>query len=328
MSVQPDVSVVVLNWNTRDLLAACLESLRSARTPPAFETIVVDNASSDGSADMVALRFPEVRLVRNPRNVGYAAGNNVGIRLARGRAVFLLNSDTEVEADALERLFAEMERDPTLGAVAPRLVSPDGGTQRACMRFPTLMTAVAFDTWFGRRGPLRREMARYFYEDFDHETTRDVEQPPAAALLLRRDALQRVGLLDEDLFLFFNDVDLCRRLRRAGWRIRYLAEARVRHVGGASTRLLSDFALEWHRDRARYYLRAYGLPGFLLAKAMTVWRAAEEWFRRVPRIADPEERESVQRDIERVVREVLADRGRFDERVVPSRQKTSESPIV
>lgn len=315
MSDQPAVSVVVLSWNTRELLDACLNSLWRGVDDCAVEVIVVDNASTDGSAELVESAHPRARLIRNDRNLGYAAGNNVGIRAARGRYVFLLNSDTEVRPDAIGRLVAYLESHPEAGAVSPQLRNPDGTIQRACMRFPTLLVALGFDTWFGERAPLKRVIDRYFYRDYDHAVSRDVEQPPAAAVLLPRRVLDQVGLLDEDLFLFFNDVDLCRRIHRAGYRIHFLVEAQVMHHGGASTRRFADFALEWHRNRARYYQRAYGAPGFLFAKAMTAWRAWEEWWGKIRPLEDPGARAAGKAEILRVLREVLGDSGRGDARL-------------
>lgn len=312
----PVVSVVVLSWNTVDLLRACLLSLRRDSVDRPREVIVVDNHSTrDDSADMVAREFPEFTLIRNPRNVGYAEGNNVGIRASSGRYVLLLNSDTEVEPGAIDRLAAFLESQPNHGAVGAQLRNVDGSIQRACMRWPDLLVCVGFDTWFGKHGPLKGHIDRYFVTDFDHAHSRDVEQPPGAALMLRRTALERVGLLDPDLFLFFNDVELCRRLHAIGYAIHFLAEARITHHGGASTSRYGEFALEWHKNRARYYQRVYGPLGFLLAKIMTAWRAWEEWWRTARAMTDPTERTTTTKAILRVVREVWEDEGRGDPRV-------------
>lgn len=312
---RPDLSVVVLSWNTSDLLRTCLERVRACDPAVTTEVIVVDNASDDDSADMVAREFPECRLIRNPRNFGYAEGNNVGVRAASGRHVFLLNSDTEVFPDAPRRLVEFLDANPGYGAVGAHLLNLDGTTQRACMRFPTPWVAVGFDTWFGDRWPFRRVIDRYFHRDFDHEHSRDVDQPPAAALVVPRRVFDEVGLLDPDLFLFFNDVELCQRIRKAGYFIRYLADAKVTHHGGASTRRFASFALEWHRNRARYYLRAFGRPGFALAKVMTFWRSLEEWVRSARALKTWDERRRAWGVIQEVVREVWRDEGRGDPRV-------------
>lgn len=314
---EKDLSIVVLSWNTSDLLRTCLSRVREGMGSLSAEVIVVDNASDDDSADVVAAEFPEVLLIRADKNYGYAEGNNIGIRAATGRHVFLLNSDTELQPDAATRLVAFLDQHPEYGAVGAHLLNLDGTTQRACMRFPTRWVAVGFDTWFGDRWPLKGVIDRYFHRDFDHEHSRDVDQPPAAALVVPRRVFCEVGVLDPDLFLFFNDVELCERIKKAGYFIRYLAEAKVTHHGGASTRRFSNFALEWHRNRARYYLRAFGRPGFVLAKMMTGWRSLEEWVNSARALATWDERRRAWGVISAVVREVWADEGYGDERVRP-----------
>ncbi len=253
----PELSIVIPSWNTREYLSACLGSLARAELPPA-EVIVVDNGSSDGSAELVASAHPEVRLLRNARNEGFAKGSNQGMRAARGRHVLLLNTDTEVAPDAIARLFGFLERHPAYAAVAPRLVHRDGRTQRTVQEFPNLWTPLFFSTPLERWFPDSRELRRYFMRDWDQESSRDVDQPPAACLLLRRSALEQVGLFDEELWLFYNDVDLARRLRAAGWKTRYLAEATVVHHVGGSTRKFADFVPTWQRDRVRYYRKHHG----------------------------------------------------------------------
>ncbi len=320
----PVVSIVIVSWNTRGLLVDCLRSLRRSDPTPACEVIVVDNASSDDTVEVVRRDFPEVRLIETGMNLGYAAGNNVGIEAARGRHVFLLNSDTEVRPDAIRRLSEFLDAHPEHAAASAKLLNPDGSLQRACMNFPTRLTAVAFDTWFGKR-VFKREVDRYFARDFDHLHSADVLQPPAAALMIRREVLDRFGALVDDLFLFFNDVELCRRLHRLGYRVRFLAEAEIVHHGGASTKLYRDFALEWHKNRARYYRLEYGATGFLLAKAMTAWRAFEEWWRTARKMKDREERRAATRAILAVVKQVWSDPGEGDPRVAPRRVTGSRS---
>jgi GT2 family glycosyltransferase len=270
-----DVSIVIPSWNTRELLRACLASLERHGLPHS-ETIVIENASGDGSADMVAREFPRVRLVRNAENVGFARGCNQGLRLARGRHALLLNADTEVHAGALALLLAWLDQHPEYGAAAPRLVHPDGSTQRACQAFPTLATALWFGTPLERWFPDSRELRRYFLRDWDQEDDRDVEQPPAACLMLRREALEAVGLFDEELWLFYNDVDLSKRLAAAGFRTRYVAQARVLHHVGRSTRQFGRFLPEWHKNRLHYYRKHHGrLAGAWLKLCVT--SSAADW---------------------------------------------------
>ncbi|HYC78880.1 MAG TPA: glycosyltransferase family 2 protein, partial [Planctomycetota bacterium] len=276
----PDLSVVVLSWNTKDDLRTCLDALRRGRGGLTVEVVCIDNASSDGSADMTAAEFPEVRLVRNAENVGYARGVNQGLRAARGYRICLLGSDTRVAPDALPKLCAFLDAHPEVGAVAPRLVNfDDGATQRACMRFPRLRTALWWDTplqaWF----PESRELRRYRYRDFDHESSRAVEQPPGTCLVLRRDVVDRLGPMDERLWLFFNDVDWSMRLDALGLKSWYLADAVVAHREGGSTRKFADFGAEWHRNRIALYRKHWGLAGAALTKAVLCFVALRQCFR-------------------------------------------------
>lgn len=276
----PEVGVVVLSWNTKDDLRVCLTALRAGRGGLDVEVVCIDNASSDGSADMVAAEFPEVRLVRNAENVGYARGVNQGIALARGARILLLGSDTEVFPDALPRLVAFLDARPDVGAVAPRLVNfDDGATQRACMRFPRLRTALWWDTFLQAWFPTSAELARYRYLDFDHATSREVDQPPGTCLLLRRETVERLGPMDERLWLFFNDVDWSMRLRDLGLKSWYLAEARVKHREGGSTRKFATFGVEWHRNRLAFYRKHWGVRGAWLCKAASTYVALRQCLR-------------------------------------------------
>ena len=256
----PTLSVVIPSWNTRELLAACLAALFAADLP-ATEVIIVDNGSADGSADMVAERYPDVQLVRNAENRGFAGGCNQGMERARGKYVLLLNSDTEVARDAIARLIAWCDAHPEYAAAAPLLHHPDGRVQPSLKRFPTLATALWFSTPLERWFPNNRELKRYFMLDADQERSADVDQPPAACLLVRRDVLTEVGHFDESLWLFYNDVDLSKRMARAGYKTRYVAEARVLHHEGASTSKFARFVVEWQRNRLTYYRKHHGWFG-------------------------------------------------------------------
>jgi GT2 family glycosyltransferase len=264
------LSVVVLSWNTREILRACLDSLSRDTPCEPREIIVVDNGSTDGSAEMVAREYPTVRLIRNAENDLYAEPNNQGARVATGRYLCLLNSDTEVRRGALDRLVEFLEGHKTYGAVAPKLVSPDGTVQRACRRFPTLLEPLLESTSLGTFPPGSWISWWSSMGDFDHRHSRDVCQPPGACLLLRTEEYLAMGGLDPSLSLFFNDVDLCLKLRRKGRRVRYLAEAEVMHHQGFSTRAQQARMrnLLWIQNRTAYYRKNHG-------------RLAERWLRAV-----------------------------------------------
>jgi len=274
MSAVPEISVVIPSWNTREYLAECLRTLGAA-DKPSTEVIVIENASADGSAEFVAEHHPEVQLVRNAINEGFARGSNQGMRLARGRYVLLLNTDTEMYPDALRRLYDFLEQNPAYGAVAPRLVHRDGRTQKTVQDFPTLWTALFFSTPLERWFPNSPELRRYYITGWEQEDSRDVAQPPAACLLVRRAVLDQIGLFDEDLWLLYNDVDFSKRMQAAGWKTRYLAEAKVVHHVGGSTSKFAEFVTTWQKDRLRYYRKHHGRFGAWWLKGCVTFTFAD-----------------------------------------------------
>jgi GT2 family glycosyltransferase len=268
--------------------------------------LVLDNASDDGSADAIAERFPEVELVREPENTGYAIGNNRLAERARGRYLCLLNSDTEVPEGALEQLVEFLEANACYAAVAPKLVGPDGAVQRSCKRFPGLGVALVYDMPWRTWPVLRRIDDRYFYRDFDHLHDRDVDQPPGACFVVRRGLWQDLGGFDERLWLFYNDVDLCLRLYEAGTRIRYLASASIVHHEGASTTRFADMVKVWAHNRLAYYEKHFGWLGRELVRVMLRMRGWHEWWRLGRRHDNPKHRKDARAELRRVMRDVLA----------------------
>lgn len=274
-----DLSVVVLSWNTRDLLKECLDALRDAVDGLSVEIIVIDNGSTDGSADMVAQTYPDVGLERNPDNRGYARGVNQGIRRSTGKKVCLLGSDTRVRPGTMRVLVDHLDANPDVGAVAPPLLNDDGTYQTACMRFPTLKTAMWWDTPLERLCPDSKELRRYKMSDWDHRGSRAVDQPPGTCFMISRAVIDVVGLMDERLWLFFNDVDWSLRIRKAGYAIWYVEAPGVYHHEGGSTRNYTDFAAEWHRNRVSFYKKHFHTLGSLLTKAVVIYVALRQCIR-------------------------------------------------
>ncbi len=308
MSGAPDLSIVVLSWNTAELTRRCLASVLGRDHGLTLEVIVVENASADGSAALVEREFPAARLLKNARNEGYARGNNQGIALATAPLVLLLNSDTEVRdppegPGTLRTLVDFLRREPEYGGVAPRLVNADGSVQKSCMRFPGLAVGFLYDSWLDRRFGRSRAVRRYFMEDFDHLHDADVDQPPGACLLLRRDLLARIGGFDESLFLFFNDVELCRAIHDQGYRLRYLARPEVLHHVGRSTAQFKDVVGEWAVNRVRYYRKRHGLLGVATVKLAFLLRVVEESWKSWRTLAAPD-RAGALRDIRRIAKRV------------------------
>lgn len=248
-----DLCVIIVNWNTRDTLADCLCSLRSVEGLE-FETIVVDNASTDGSAEMVRQRFPEVALIENVENVGFARGSNQGILQSRGRYLLLLNSDTEVYPDALAAMTAFMERHAQAGACGPVLLNGDGTLQVSC--HPTLTPAREFWRLTFLDQLWRR--ATYDQASWDRKTPRQVEVIKGACLLLRRKALDQVGPLDDDYFMYTEEMDLCYRLASAGWELWWVPQAVVTHYGEASSRQATEtMYVQLYRSKVQFH-RKFG----------------------------------------------------------------------
>jgi GT2 family glycosyltransferase len=254
---RPDLSVIIISFNTQDVLRICLEKLRAALHGLSAEVIVVDNNSSDRSADMVEREFPEARLIRSSVNTGFAAANNIGFRVASGRFLVLLNSDAYVDEAALRRSLAEMESDPEIGAGGGRLVGIDGSWQPSARRFPSLLNSVLTLTGLAARYPRSRFFGRGDRTWADANSPADADWVPGAFTIIRAEALKKVGQFDESFFLYSEEVDLCRRLRRAGYRVRYFPDVVVVHLGGESSKTHRDIRLSTSgRQLALWRLRS------------------------------------------------------------------------
>jgi GT2 family glycosyltransferase/glycosyltransferase involved in cell wall biosynthesis len=255
-SPAPDLSIVILNWNVSDLLEACLRALPAALGDwsARSEIIVVDNASNDGSVAMVRGKFQSVKVIELKRNLGFSAGNNVGIRASQGKCIFLLNPDTVPHPNAIAKLTDYMEAHTEVGLVGPRLLNPDGTLQPSRRRFPTLTTALIESTAMQKWLPNVSLLRRFYMLDKPDDETQVVGWVSGAALMCRREALTQVGLLDPGYFMFSEEVDLCRRMSNAGWRITYLPEAEITHYGGQSTSQdVPARHIRFNTSKARYF---------------------------------------------------------------------------
>lgn len=235
MHVQPDVSVLIVSWNTRDLLVLCIESVFSSTRAVSLEVIVVDNASSDGSPEAVRQRFPEVNLLPNPDNRGFAAANNQGIHVARGRYVLLLNSDTILLERCLDKMVAFADAQPRAGAVGCRVLNPDRTVQPSCMTFPCLLNLAVLSMCLHRVLPRSRLFGRPQMTWWTYDEIREVEYIKGCFLLVRREAVKEVGLLDERFYMFGEEADWCCRMRKASWRVVFSPCGEIIHYGSAST---------------------------------------------------------------------------------------------
>ncbi len=248
-----DLAIVIVNYNVRDLLRDCLASVFDSRGDFRFEVCVVDNGSHDGSADMIEAEFPQVHLIRT-ENRGYAAGNNLGLRRFgfghEGQAdpslpsyVLLLNADTVLPPSALADMLDFMGKHPQAAVAGPRLVREDGSLDRACRRsFPTPEVALYRLSGLSRLFPRSERFGRYNLSYLSPDVTTEVDSVVGAFMLIRREALVQVGLLDERFFMYAEDLDLCYRLKERGWQVWYNAGVTVLHYKGQSSRQRSTFA--------------------------------------------------------------------------------------
>jgi N-acetylglucosaminyl-diphospho-decaprenol L-rhamnosyltransferase len=266
-----DLSIVIVSWNVRDLLRRCLLSLcqeGSRHQPPlGFEVTVVDSASSDGSVEMVQREFPWVRLIPSHENLGYARGNNLGMEGASGRYRLVLNPDTEVVGEALSEMVRYMDQHPAVGALGPALRYPDGNLQSSRRRFPTLATAFCESTLLHQWFPYNRVARYYHLADRPPDVSQPVDWLVGAALMLRRQAWQQVGPLDEGFFMYFEELDWCRRCRAAGWEIHYFPDAEIIHYEGKSSEQVATHrTIRFQRSKIRYYRKYYGASWALIIR--------------------------------------------------------------
>ncbi|HUZ03651.1 MAG TPA: glycosyltransferase family 2 protein [Thermomicrobiaceae bacterium] len=277
MASVPDISAVVISWNTRELLARCLGSIARERERAGLtvETIVVDNASSDGSAAMIEERFRDARLIVLPENRGFAAANNVALASARGPAVLLLNPDAELAAGALDALWRALHAAPHVGLVGPLLLNSDGSVQSAGHAFPGL-AQVLIDL-FPLHPRLVASRLNGRVTRYDGLSPMAIDHPLGACMLVRRAVVDNVGGLDEGYFMYSEEIDWCRRIRAAGWTILLAPAARVVHHGGQSSGQAPEaMFLALHRSRARYLRRyepAWVLPVASRAAGLAAWAA-------------------------------------------------------
>ena len=269
----PDVSVLVVSFNTVGLLRACLASVREAAAGLAVEVVVVDNASADGSAEMVAREFPEARLIANRDNVGFARANNQAFAAARGRYLMLLNPDTETTPTTIRELVAFAEAHPRAGVVGPRVFLPSGEQQSTLFRLPRLRDLAVnlfVPNRVARRLPL---LGRARYAGVDLERMQDVEVVAGCCMLVPRGVIEAIGGMDERFFMYGEEAEWCFRIRRAGWRILYDPEASIVHHGGQSARQTPDaMVLAMTRSQLRLFRLVRGAKSAYFANLLMLVR--------------------------------------------------------
>ena len=275
---QPELSVCIVNWNTRQDLEEALRSVLESDPELNIEVIVLDNASRDGSAEMVRQRYPEVALIQSPENVGFARGYNRASRQATGRYLLILNPDTVVRPGTFGRLVEFMGSHPEAAAAGPRLLNSDGSLQFSCRRFPRPMAAVLRNTALGRLLPRNRFTRQYLMQDWDHSSLQHVDWVSGAAVCIRREAWDQVGGFDEGYFMYAEDMDWCLRAEQAGWKVYYVPDAVIVHrIGRSSDQRPFPMVIEFHRSMARFYRKHYSQHwpwGVRLVPVVGIWLRA------------------------------------------------------
>jgi GT2 family glycosyltransferase len=255
------MSIIIVSWNAKRYLEECLDSIVNHPLPRDTEVIVVDNASSDGSPDVVRDAFPGVRLICNDGNYGFAKANNIGIAASTGEYVFFINSDVVVKAGCFENMIAYMDAHQDVGVLGPKILRPNGEVQQSCMEFPTLWNslcrALALDAIFPGVKLFGGDMMTYW----QHDDTRPVDVITGCFWMVRRKALLAAGLLDERFFFYGEDVDWCRRFHDKGWKVVFYPEAEAVHYGGASSANAPlKFFIEMQRADYQYWKKHHTTP--------------------------------------------------------------------
>jgi len=256
-----DLSVIIVNWNTKNLLLQCLESVYQTIKRVEMEVFVVDNGSMDGSIAAAKGRFPEVKFIQNEINLGFARANNQALSLAKGRYLLLLNPDTQVKKGAMERLISFMDAHPEAGGAGAQLLNSDGSRQNSIANFPSLATEL-----------LNKSLLRWLFpsvfpgKERNYPEPIEVDSVIGACMVVKRDAIEPVGLLDEGYFLFLEETDWCYRMRRTGWKIYHVPQAEIYHFQGKGVEMEKKKArVEYYRSLYRFFKKNRGrLQWFIL----------------------------------------------------------------
>jgi N-acetylglucosaminyl-diphospho-decaprenol L-rhamnosyltransferase len=257
-SAQPiDLSVIIVSWNVRELLRECLRSIEQREAKIAMEIIVVDAASSDGTVEMIEAEFPEVVLLPQTENVGFPRGNNIGLSHAQGNHLFLLNPDTEIIGDSLSTMLDYLNDHPEVGALGPQLLNSDGTVQSSRRRFPTLATGFFESTWL--EGLATGLLRRYYALDLPDEAIAEVDWVVGAAIMVPRKVYNQIGGMDEAYYMYSEELDWCRRIKAAGWRVVYFPHAKIiHHYGKSSEQAVTSRHINFQRAKLRYFRKHHG----------------------------------------------------------------------
>jgi hypothetical protein len=254
----PKVSVIIVSWNVCDLLRDCLESIYTNAGGLSLDILVVDSDSHDGTLAMLEQSFPQVTVLAQAENVGFTKGNNIGLRIAQGDYLILLNPDTKIIGDALNTLITYMDAHSKVGIVGPHTLNEDGTTQSTRRRFPTLLTGIFESTWLQAIAP-KTILRRYYMSDTSDSAALDVDWVQGSAMLVRRAVYEQIGGLDEGYVMYSEELDWCKRAKLAGWSVAYIGSASIIHYGGKSSeQVIASSHIWFQRSKLRYFRKYHG----------------------------------------------------------------------
>jgi len=253
-----DASIIIVSYNSASFLEKCIESIINFQNYLDIEVIVVDNASTDGSVELIKSNFTIVKLIRNDQNFGFAKGNNIGISAAKGEYVLFLNPDTILCQDTLSKMVNFMKNTPDAGALGPKLIYPNGSLQLSCRHFYNLRTIFLRRTILGKIFPNSRLLRYHLMSDWDHNTTQEVDWVLGACLMVPRKVFEKVGYFDERYKMYFEDVDLCYRIKKAGYKVYYYPEATVIHNHQRESTKKFSMKTIWHIQSAIRFFNKFG----------------------------------------------------------------------
>jgi len=259
-----DVSTVIVNWNTCDILRDCLASLYANTRDVEFEVIVIDNASSDGSVDMVKSEFPQVKIIANAENRGFAAANNQGIAATEGRYVLLLNSDTVVLDGAIDKVVAFADTYPKAGITGCRVLNEDKTLQLSCFMFPSVLNVFLLTTYLYKLFPKSKFFGRSRMTWWDGSDIREVDVVTGCFMLVRQEAIKQVGMMDEGFFMYWEETDWCYRFKQAGWKVMFTPDAQIIHIGGVSSKQVKPkMVWHWRKSMLLFFKKHKSLLAYL-----------------------------------------------------------------
>jgi GT2 family glycosyltransferase len=262
-----DLSICIVTYQARDYLQACLQSILSQTQGVDFEVVVVDNGSSDGTAEMLGRDFPAVKLIQNADNQGFTKPANQAMQAAQGETVLLLNPDTLIDADAFSLLVGFLQAKPQVGIVGPKVLNPDGSLQKPCRRSEARpWDVIAYFLGLAERFPHDKRFSGYTMTYLDEDTTHEAQGVSGSCMLIRRAVLEQVGYFDERFFAYQEDADFCLRARQAGWKVYYYPQARVTHFGGQGGSRVQPYRSiwAWHKSYYLYYRKHFAQDYFFI----------------------------------------------------------------